>query len=154
MGAPEEFWGPNENLIEILKLISSMKVAVVVTIALLTAGTIALVRHGQAQPPPSPAFEPQTMNDFKKPAASDLKKKLSSEQFAVTQQCGTEPPFHNAYWNNHKPGLYVDVVSGESLFSSLDKFDSGTGWPSFTQPLKGTGVVEKKDSTFGMVRTE
>ena len=94
------------------------------------------------------------MQDFKKPETAELKKKLSSEQFAVTQQCGTEPPFHNAYWDNHKPGLYVDVVSGQPLFSSLDKFDSGTGWPSFTQPLKSDVVVEKKDSTLGMVRTE
>jgi peptide methionine sulfoxide reductase msrA/msrB len=94
------------------------------------------------------------MKDFKKPAASDLKKQLSSEQFAVTQQCGTEPPFRNAYWNNHEPGIYVDVVSGEPLFSSLDKFDSGTGWPSFTQPVADAQVVEKKDAAHGMVRTE
>jgi peptide methionine sulfoxide reductase msrA/msrB len=94
------------------------------------------------------------MKEFKKPAETELKRKLSSEQFAVTQKCGTEPPFRNAYWDNHKPGLYVDVVSGEPLFSSLDKFDSGTGWPSFTQPVKGTDLVEKKDSDLGMVRTE
>ncbi|MFO1475309.1 MAG: bifunctional methionine sulfoxide reductase B/A protein [Verrucomicrobiota bacterium] len=94
------------------------------------------------------------MNDFKKPGTSELKKTLSSEQFTVTQQCGTEPPFRNAYWDNHKPGIYVDVVSGEPLFSSLDKFDSGTGWPSFTKPVAGTEIVEKKDTEFGMVRTE
>jgi peptide methionine sulfoxide reductase msrA/msrB len=94
------------------------------------------------------------MKDFKTPESADLKKQLSSEQFAVTQQCGTEPPFRNAYWNNHKPGIYVDVVSGEPLFSSLDKFDSGTGWPSFTQPVTDAQVVEKKDATHGMVRTE
>ena len=94
------------------------------------------------------------MKDFKKPEPAQLRKKLSSEQFAVTQQCGTEPAFHNAYWDNHKPGIYVDVVSGEALFSSLDKFDSGTGWPSFTQPVTITDVVEKKDSTLGMERTE
>lgn len=94
------------------------------------------------------------MKNFKNPEPSELKNKLSPEQFAVTQQCGTEPPFRNAYWNNHKPGIYVDVVSGEALFSSLDKFDSGTGWPSFTQPVNGTDIVEKKDREFGMVRTE
>jgi peptide methionine sulfoxide reductase msrA/msrB len=94
------------------------------------------------------------MKDFRKPERAALRKKLSSDQFAVTQQCGTEPAFHNAYWDNHKPGIYVDVVSGEPLFSSLDKFDSGTGWPSFTQPVNGTQVVEKKDSTLGMERTE
>jgi peptide methionine sulfoxide reductase msrA/msrB len=94
------------------------------------------------------------MKDFKKPELAQLRKKLSSEQYAVTQQCGTEPAFHNAYWDNHKPGIYVDVVSGEALFSSLDKFDSGTGWPSFTQPVTGSGIVEKKDPTLGMERTE
>jgi len=82
-----------------------------------------------------------------------LRKQLSPEQFAVTQQCGTEPPFRNAYWDNHKPGIYVDVVSGEALFSSLDKFDSGTGWPSFTRPVAGTDIVERKDTEFGAVRT-
>ena len=94
------------------------------------------------------------MKDSKKPELAQLRKKLSSEQYAVTQQCGTEPAFHNAYWDNHKPGIYVDVVSGEALFSSLDKFDSGTGWPSFTQPVTGSGIVEKKDPTLGMERTE
>jgi hypothetical protein len=72
----------------------------------------------------------------------------------VTQPCGTEPAFRNAYWDNYKPGLYVDVLSGEPLFSSLDKFDSGTGWPSFTRPVKGTDILEKRDAALGMVRTE
>jgi methionine-R-sulfoxide reductase len=92
--------------------------------------------------------------DYKKPEQPELQKRLSPEQYAVTQQCGTEPPFHNAYWNNHKPGIYVDIVSGQALFSSLDKFDSGSGWPSFTRPLAGTNVVEKKDASHGMARTE
>jgi peptide methionine sulfoxide reductase msrA/msrB len=83
----------------------------------------------------------------------DALKKLSAEQRRVTQESGTEPPFQNAYWNHHQAGLYVDVVSGEPLFSSLDKFDSGTGWPSFTKPVE-TNVVEKSDSAYGMVRTE
>src|SRR5580765_8325146 len=113
-----------------------------------------MMRHGRSQPAELSTFEPESMKDFKKPEAAELKKKLSSEQFAVTQQCGTEPSFRNAYWDNHKPGIYVDVVSGEPLFSSLDKFDSGTGWPSFTQAVKGTEIVEKKDSTLGMARTE
>ncbi len=120
----------------------------------LAVGLTALVKHGRAKSAEPPAFEAERMKGFRKPAQAELKKKLSSEQFIVTQQCGTEPPFHNAYWDNHKPGIYVDVVSGEPLFSSLNKFDSGTGWPSFTQPLKGADVVEKKDSTFGMARTE
>jgi peptide methionine sulfoxide reductase msrA/msrB len=133
---------------------SGERILAVVTGILLAAGLVVLVRHGRAQPPEVSTFEPANMKDFKKPQAAELKKKLSAEQFAVTQQCGTEPPFRNAYWDNHKPGIYVDVVSGEPLFSSLDKFDSGTGWPSFARPLSGTEVVEKKDSTLGMARTE
>jgi len=133
---------------------SSIKIAALVAVALLMVGLAALVRHGRAQPAELSAFEQEKMTDFKKPAAAELKKKLSSEQFVVTQNCGTEPAFHNAYWDNHKPGIYVDVVSGEPLFSSLNKFDSGTGWPSFTRPLAGSEIVEKKDSTFGMQRTE
>jgi len=82
------------------------------------------------------------------------KKKLTPLQFKVTQECGTEPPFQNEFWDNKKPGLYVDVVSGEPLFASVDKFDSGTGWPSFTKPLVSSNVVEKKDSGLGMVRVE
>src|SRR2546426_6553501 len=133
---------------------SSIKIAGIAAVVLLAVGLVAMVRHGRAQPAETPTFEPESMKDFKKPEPATLKKKLSSEQFVVTQQCGTEPAFHNAYWDNHKQGIYVDVVSGEPLFSSLDKFDSGTGWPSFTQPVKGTDIVEKKDSAFGMVRTE
>src|SRR5215471_5412388 len=132
---------------------SSIRIAAIVMVALLAVGLTALVRRGRAESTEPPAFKPETMKDFKKPGTAELKKKLSPEEFAVTQQSGTEPAFHNAYWNNHKPGIYVDVVSGEPLFSSIDKFDSGTGWPSFTQPVSGTGVVEKKDSTLGMTRT-
>ena len=131
-----------------------MRIAAIVVVGLLALGLVALVRHGRAEPAEIPAFKPETMKDFKKPEMGELKRKLSSEQFAVTQQCGTEPPFHNAYWDNHKAGIYVDIVSGEPLFSSLDKFDSGTGWPSFTRPLKQSEVVEKKDGGFGMMRTE
>ena len=133
---------------------SSIKIAGIAAAVLLAAGIVATMRHGRAQPADISTYEPENMKDFKKPEPAQLRKKLSAEQFAVTQQCGTEPPFHNAYWDNHKPGIYVDVVSGEPLFSSLDKFDSGTGWPSFTQPVKGTDVVEKKDSALGMERTE
>src|SRR5712671_5918697 len=133
---------------------TSIKIAGIAAVVLLAVGLVALVRHGRAQPAEISTFEPENMKDFKKPEPAELKKKLSSEQFAVTQQCGTEPAFRNAYWDNHKPGIYVDVVSGEPLFSSLDKFDSGTGWPSFTKPVKGGEVVEKKDSAFGMERTE
>jgi methionine-R-sulfoxide reductase len=89
-----------------------------------------------------------------KAADTDLNKKLTAEQYYVTQQCGTEPPFHNAYWNNHRPGIYVDIVSGEPLFSSLDKFDSGSGWPSFTKPIAKGHIEEKADHSAGMERTE
>jgi methionine-R-sulfoxide reductase len=89
-----------------------------------------------------------------KPSAEELKKKLTPQQYHVTQECGTEPPFNNAYWNNHAPGIYVDIVTGEPLFTSLDKFDSGSGWPSFTKPIAKEKVVEKSDRTLGMDRTE
>ncbi len=121
----------------------------------LAAGIVTAVRSGgREQPRGVSTQQPTTMSDFKKPDPAKLQQQLTPEQFAVTQQCGTEPPFRNAYWDNHQPGLYVDVVSGEPLFSSLDKFDSGSGWPSFTRPVAGTGVVEKQDSEYGMVRTE
>lgn len=98
------------------------------------------------------------MNDkpaaYPKARADELKKRLTPEQYRVTQQCGTEPPFQNAYWNNHEPGIYVDVVSGEPLFSSLHKFDSGSGWPSFFQPLEAEQITSKEDTSHGMRRTE
>ncbi|HEX2835349.1 MAG TPA: bifunctional methionine sulfoxide reductase B/A protein [Thermoanaerobaculia bacterium] len=94
------------------------------------------------------------MSQFQKPSDDELKKKLSSIQYEVTQKDGTEPPFRNEYWDNHEEGIYVDVVSGEPLFSSLDKFDSGTGWPSFTRPLVPANVTTKTDRKFFMARTE
>ena len=89
-----------------------------------------------------------------KRSAEELKQKLNPQQYYVTQQCGTEPPFQNEYWDNHRAGIYVDVVSGEPLFTSLDKFDSGTGWPSFTKPIANEHVTEKGDVSHGMKRTE
>jgi len=91
---------------------------------------------------------------FVKPSDAVLKQKLTPEQYAVTQHDATERPFRNAYWNNHEAGIYVDVVSGEVLFSSLDKFDSGTGWPSFTRPLEPANIRTGSDRTLGMERTE
>ncbi|MFM8332114.1 MAG: peptide-methionine (R)-S-oxide reductase MsrB [Candidatus Methylumidiphilus sp.] len=91
---------------------------------------------------------------FVKPDEHVLKQTLDEEQFQVTQRCGTEPPFHNAYWDNHRAGIYVDAVSGEPLFSSLDKFDSGTGWPSFCRPLEPANIVENRDFSHFMIRTE
>ncbi len=92
--------------------------------------------------------------DFKKPDDAELKKKLTPQQYEVTQHEGTERPFSNEYWDNHAAGIYVDVVSGEPLFSSLDKFDSGTGWPSFTKPLEPANVAERSDNKLFMRRTE
>ncbi len=89
-----------------------------------------------------------------KMSKEELKKKLTPEQYSVVCENGTERPFKNAYWDNHEAGIYVDVVSGEPLFSSTEKFDSGTGWPSFTQPLEKNNVTSHSDTKFGMVRTE
>jgi methionine-R-sulfoxide reductase len=91
---------------------------------------------------------------YRKPSEDELRKRLTSEQYEVTQREGTEPPFRNAFWNEHRAGIYVDVLSGEPLFSSLDKFDSGTGWPSFTRPLDPAAVTTRTDREHGMVRTE
>src|ERR1700743_1221825 len=94
------------------------------------------------------------MKTFQKPSETDLKRQLDPMQFQVPQKAATEPPFEHKYWDNPNPGIYVDIVSGEPLFSSLDKFDSGCGWPSFTPPLGEQHVVENTDTTHGMVRTE
>jgi methionine-R-sulfoxide reductase len=94
------------------------------------------------------------MTDFKKPSDADLKKTLTPLQYQVTQHEATERPFQNEYWDNHEAGIYVDVVSGEPLFSSLDKFESGTGWPSFTKPLDPANVKTKTDRSLFMERTE
>ena len=100
-----------------------------------------------AQTSSSPAATPKASDE-------ELKKKLTPQQYYVTQKCGTEPAFNNAYWNNHAAGIYVDIVTGEPLFTSLDKFDSGSGWPSFTKPISKEHVVEKADGSHGMDRTE
>ncbi|WP_324290038.1 bifunctional methionine sulfoxide reductase B/A protein [Pyxidicoccus sp. MSG2] len=111
-----------------------------------------------AAPGASAAPTPRsTVNDtrrYEKPADAELRRTLSPLAYEVTQEGATEPSFHNAFWDNHAEGLYVDVATGEPLFSSRDKFDSGTGWPSFTRPVDGTRVVEKRDVSYGMVRVE
>jgi methionine-R-sulfoxide reductase len=94
------------------------------------------------------------VKEYQKPSEAELRKKLTPEQYAVTQREGTEPPFRNTYWNNHQPGIYVDVVTGAPLFSSLDKFESGTGWPSFLRPLVPENLSVRQDRSHGMVRTE
>lgn len=93
-------------------------------------------------------------NKYMKPSKEELKKKLTAVQFNVTQEDGTEKAFDNEYWDNKKEGIYVDFVSGEPLFSSNDKFNSGTGWPSFTKPLEQGNIVEREDSSFFTKRTE
>ena len=94
------------------------------------------------------------MGTFEKPDDGELRKQLGEMAYQVTQCSRTEPAFHNAYWNEHRPGLYVDRVSGQPLFSSREKFDSGTGWPSFTNPLDAAALIEQEDRTLPEVRTE
>lgn len=97
------------------------------------------------------AFDPKA---YKKPSKDEIKKMLDSEQYRCSQGNGTETPFSNKFWDHHEAGIYVDVVSGEPLFSSLDKFDSKSGWPSFTRPLEIENVVRKPDHSGGMARVE
>jgi len=125
-----------------------MKAAIILGIALaaLLTGSGALAGQTHAT-----GWNPMT---FKKPSDADLKQRLTPEQYAVTQHEGTERPFHNAYWDNHEAGIYVDVVSGEPLFSSLDKYDSRTGWPSFTRPLESANLKTKDDRQLAEDRTE
>ncbi len=91
---------------------------------------------------------------YKKPTESEIKAKLTPARYEVTQCSATEPAFRNEFWNHHEPGIYVDVVTGEPLFASTDKFDSGTGWPSFVQPLEKANVTEHTDTSHGMRRVE
>jgi peptide methionine sulfoxide reductase msrA/msrB len=126
------------------------------TLTILLLASVDCGRPTQAAAAPAPTAAPasQPASRWKKPSDAELRKLLTSEQYEVTQHDATEPPFHNAFWNNHAAGIYVDVTTGEPLFSSLDKFDSGTGWPSFTRPIEGGHVVEKRDEAYGMVRVE
>ncbi len=111
-------------------------------------------RKGSPVPPVGGLAREDSMATFEKPSDEELKKRLTAEQYQVTQREGTEPPFRNQYWDEHRRGIYVDVVSGEPLFSSLDKFDSGTGWPSFTRPLEAGNLVTTIDRTLVDPRTE
>ena len=95
-----------------------------------------------------------TFAEYKKDSPEKLKEILTPLQYQVTQQCGTEPPFNNEYWDNKEEGIYVDIVSGEPLFSSIDKYKSGTGWPSFTKPLESENIIEKEDTSMSIKRTE
>jgi methionine-R-sulfoxide reductase len=116
--------------------------------------SLGAARAAEPQASPSKGQERATMSTFTKPSDEELKKRLTREQYDVTQHEGTEPPFRNAYWNEHRAGIYVDVVSGEPLFSSLDKFESGTGWPSFTKPIDEGAVKTRTDRHLVYARTE
>jgi len=130
----------------------------IIAVAMVLAAGVGAMRGADGGPPDDmPTNQPvnlQNMKNFKKPDMVQLKKQLTAEQFAVTQGSATEPAFHNAYWNNTRPGIYVDVVSGQPLFSSLDKFDSGCGWPSFSKPLEASSITERPDHSYFMERTE
>jgi len=124
-------------------------------LALIAAAISAGSGRAMAQSPAAPAKGGFKVTDsYKKPSDSELKQKLSPIQYKVTQHEGTEAPFQNEYWDNHEDGIYVDVVSGEPLFSSRDKYESGTGWPSFTRPLVPENVKTKTDNSLFMSRTE
>ncbi len=123
------------------------------TIAILGGGW-AVRADAQASAPRTTREGMKRMTTFTKPSDAELKQKLTPIQYTVTQHEGTESPYKNEYWDNHAAGIYVDVVSGEPLFSSLDKFESGTGWPSFTKPLAPQNIKEKTDRQFFMSRTE
>ncbi len=126
---------------------------VALTVALAGFGFALSTPHGPARAG-APTPHEETVTDSKKPSPADLKQKLTPMQYHVTQEAGTEPPFRNEYWNEHRDGVYVDIVSGKPLFTSKDKFDSGCGWPSFTKPIAAEEVMEKRDGTLGMIRTE
>jgi len=123
---------------------------IIIVVAALWAASYAVALDSQAPVPP-PSAKGRAYN---KPSQAELKRLLTPIQFRVTQQDGTERAFHNEYWNNHEEGIYVDVVSGELLFSSMDKYESGTGWPSFTRPLIPGNIVTHSDKSYSMVRTE
>ncbi len=132
--------------------------AILVVIA---ATSLYVGRAGEKETPtPSPtaavraANNSETTTDNKTMSDTDLRNKLTPEQYRVTRENGTEPPFRNEYWDNHQPGIYVDLISGEALFASSDKFESGTGWPSFTKPIDPSHIVEKTDKTLFASRTE
>ena len=137
-------------------------------IALVGATSLYISRAGSKQDPAPQTTSIVAANDvansakdaanktteIKNMSDAELHKKLTPEQYKVTRENGTEPPFRNEYWDNHKEGIYVDLISGEPLFSSTDKFESGTGWPSFTKPIDEANVVEKTDRSFFTSRTE
>jgi methionine-R-sulfoxide reductase len=139
-------------------MIANRTVIAIAAIAGISALCVAVLSAGrmsaQSTNPPLANATTFDMKTFQKPSEPELKKTLTPLQYRVTQEAGTEAPHDNAYWDNHKPGIYVDIVSGEPLFSSLDKFDSDCGWPSFSKPVSNDKVMERVDNSFFMKRTE
>jgi peptide methionine sulfoxide reductase msrA/msrB len=127
---------------------------VLLSLALLAAAPLAAADSSPAGARAGARPAVYSSTSYRKPTEAQLRQRLSPMAWEVTQQAGTEPPFRNAFWDNHGEGLYVDVVTGEPLFSSTDKFDSGTGWPSFTRPVEQGRVVDQVDRSHGMARTE
>lgn len=119
-----------------------------------TIAAVAVLRAAEKKDSKPSSDKPMKVEDLSKLSDEELKKRLTPEQYRICKQCGTEPPFRNAYWDNKAPGIYIDVISGEPLFSSTHKFDSGTGWPSFWQPIKDSAVTKHEDKSYGMVRVE
>lgn len=143
---------------------SALRLVSLLLLAMLAMLAIMYLQRGQgfpraaeASPAERPSYAtttPGAWKTFQKPADSVLRASLSAEEYSVTQHEGTEAPYYNEYWDKKDPGIYVDIVSGEPLFSSTDKYDSGTGWPSFTKPLVPENIVEKKDTLLGYERVE
>jgi methionine-R-sulfoxide reductase len=125
-----------------------------VVLGIVACAAFAVLRAADKKDSKPSTDKPMKVEDLSKLSDEELKKRLTPEQYRICKQCGTEPPFRNAYWNNHDAGIYVDVISGEPLFSSTHKFDSGTGWPSFWQPIKENAVTKHEDKSYGMVRVE
>lgn len=123
-------------------------------IGIVTALAVAMVVAVSLRADPETTKKTEKTMSTEQTSDQDLKSKLTPLQYRVAVECGTEPAFRNEYWNNHREGLYVSIISGKPLFSSHDKFDSGTGWPSFTKPIDPKNIIEKTDRSYGMIRTE
>lgn len=134
-----------------MRVINSYYVALLLVAGLILAYSDAQGGQGAVK---MSANNEVTWQTYEKPGKSELKSVLDAMQHEVTQEEGTEPPFNNKYWDNKQEGIYVDILSGEPLFSSVDKYDSGTGWPSFTKPLEPENIVERKDRKLFMARIE
>lgn len=133
---------------------TSSKIALAATVSLLAFAGINLAVTAKEPAGETHVSETAASSGYRKPADDELRQRLTKLQYDVTQHEATEPAFRNDYWDNKKPGIYVDVVSGQPLFSSTDKFKSGTGWPSFTRPIESGAITEHTDSRFFMKRTE